>query len=228
MNFKPTVYHWQEASWLHPDIPTAWGLRLSRASSPTQCPSLQSVVTHLPILALVNPRCCYTDAKWKSSTGLLSKHVVWRSSSASHRDGRNCQERIWTFQLCSVLHAQKAFLDPCIQRRELWGLSAPPLLPGSQLSLFPSVPGPVGSSSGCVPRPRTSVPPASDTAHAREAACTARVSLAPNRDSETKCVSWPFHVCLCLILIPNSSHVVKLMSGDTSWVTEFLTILFVC
>jgi hypothetical protein len=33
----------------------------------------------------------------------------------------------------------------------------------------------------------------------RDAACTARVSLAPNRDSETKCVLWPFHVCVCLI-----------------------------
>lgn len=35
MNFKPMVYHWQEASWLHPDIPPAWGLWLSQLSSHT-------------------------------------------------------------------------------------------------------------------------------------------------------------------------------------------------
>lgn len=85
-----------------------------------------------------------------------------------------------------------------------------PPRPGSQLSLFPSALGPRGPAGlGSVPLPRTWPMP-------ERLPVTARVSLAPNRDSETKCVSWPFHVCLCLILIPDSSCVVRLMSGGIS------------
>lgn len=164
----------------------------SLGSSLPQRPGSQSAVTHLPppVLALVNPRCCYTDAKWKSSTGLLSKHVVWGlSSSPSHWNVCDCQKRSWTFRLHSVLCVGKAFLDPCVERREFWALPAP--APPSREPTVPLLlcPWARGPSHGCVPCPRISVPPASEAAHAR-------VSLAPNRDSETKCVLWPFHVCL--------------------------------
>lgn len=179
-------------------------------------PSLQSAVTHLPVLALVNPRCCYTDAKWKSSTGLLSKHVVWSSSSSpSHRDLCHGQKRSRAFP-----PGQEGTSRPVCLKEATWGAAGP--RPSS-----PSVPGPLGPGSGCDPCPRTSVPPASDATHTREAVCTARVSVAPNRDLETKCVLWPFHVCLHLILMPNSSRVVKLTSAGISGVTEFLTVLSV-
>lgn len=116
--------------------------------------------------------------------------------------------------------AERALVDPCVESRELRGLPAP-------RPSFPSVPGPLGPGSGCVPRLRTSVPPTSDATHTGGAARTARVSVALNRDSETKCALWPFHVCLRLISMPNSSRVVTFMLGGVSRVIEFLTVLSV-
>lgn len=118
------------------------------------------------------------------------------SSCPSPWDECDDQKRSWTSWLCSVLRIARAFLDPCVQRRELWELPAPASPSREPTVRLPLCPWAHGPSRGCVPRPRTSVPPASDVAHARQAVCTARVSLAPNRDSETKCVLEPFHVCL--------------------------------
>lgn len=51
--------------------------------------------------------------------------------------------------LCA-LRQEGIFRPMCLKERTL-GPAALPLLPGSQLSLFPSVPGPMGPSSGRVP-----------------------------------------------------------------------------
>lgn len=97
--------------------------------------------------------------------------------------------------LCA--RAEAAFLDPCAGRRGLWGLPAP-APPAREPAVCPSSPpslGPWGPAVAvspaqgplCLPPQMQPMP---------EAVCTARVSSAPNRDSETKCVLWPFHVCL--------------------------------
>lgn len=65
------------------------------------------------------------------------------------------------------------------------GVASPCPFQGANCPSSP-VPGPAGPGRGCVPA-RGPAPPASGVTHA-EATCTARASLAPNRDSETKCV----------------------------------------
>lgn len=189
------------------------GLWCSQASPLPQRPSLRSAVTHLPILVLVNPRCCYTNAKWKSSTGLLSKHVVWRSGpSPAHRAISSCQ-RSQSFQLCSVLHQEGMSRPMCLKEVTL-GLAAPASSSrGPVLSLF-SCPWVCETQQWLYPHSRTS-------ASRLRCGSSQRLPVQPGSAWPQTGIQKPnvccgHLMCVCLILIPVSSHVVKLMSGGIS------------
>lgn len=112
--------------------------------------------------------------------------------------------------LCA--RAEEAFLDPCAGRRGLWGLPAPappsrepavplPLRPwahGARPWLCPPPKDLCASRLRCSPRQRLSVQPG---------------SVWPQTGIEKPNVCCGHFACVCLVLIPNSSHVVKIMSG---------------
>lgn len=129
---------------------------------------------------------------------------MWsRSSSPSHRDDVNCPERSWAARGALGSVPRRRCQTQVFKGGNSGDDGSPPLLllllPGSPLSLFPSVPGLLGPSGGCGPRSRTSVPPASDAAHAGEAACPAPGRFGPKQGFRNQmcvvavsCVSPPY------------------------------------
>lgn len=148
-----------------------------------------------------NPRCCYTDAKWKSPTGLVSEHVAFSPPPPLGR-ARLSERRPPSRAPRTVLHPEKAFLDPCVSRRELRELPAraPP-----HLSLGPWLCPRLSSAS-----------PAQDAAHAREAACTAGSAWPQTGIQKPNvCCGHFLPLSLCLSLIPNAPCLVVYLEFGT-------------
>lgn len=118
-----------------------------------------------------------------------SKLEVCRPRSCpSCWDGMWLLESSQTFQLCSA-PCREGTSTHVSHRRELEEDCQPcPSIRESTVSL-PLSPGPMWPSRGCVPT-RGPLCLRLGLSPCQRLPVTARVSLVPNRDSETKCVSW--------------------------------------
>lgn len=98
----------------------------------------------------------------------------------------SCWDGMWLLEKQSDLPAvlcalPRRHVDPCVSRRELRGLPAP--APPSRESTvpLPLSPGPMWPSRGCVSPPEDLCASASDSAHAREAACNSQGQFGPKQ-----------------------------------------------